>query len=98
MKSQAVQNALQMARRAQQMANAKGQTPQPGKPEATGQANLTGNPNPGAQDEADLSKIDLPTRMMLMKLQPKLREELLQGMREEGPEGYRSSFRITSSV
>jgi len=24
-----------------------------------------------------------------MKMQPKLREELLQGMREEGPEGYR---------
>lgn len=87
MKSQAVQNALQMARRAQQMANAKGK-PQQGKPDAASQANLTGNPTPGSQDEADLSKIDLPTRMMLMKLQPKLREELLQGMREEGPEGY----------
>ena len=24
-----------------------------------------------------------------MKLQPRVREELLQGMREQGPEGYR---------
>ena len=50
--------------------------------------NMMGGNRPGLPEEADLSKVDLPTRMMLMKLQPKLREELLQGMREEGPEGY----------
>jgi hypothetical protein len=36
-----------------------------------------------------LSKLDLNTRAAILKMQPQLREELLQSMREEGPEGYR---------
>ena len=37
----------------------------------------------------DLDDFDLNSRVMIMKMQPKEREELLQGLREEGPEGYR---------
>jgi hypothetical protein len=37
----------------------------------------------------DLDDFDLNNRVMIMKMQPKEREELLQGLREEGPEGYR---------
>jgi hypothetical protein len=55
------------------------------------------NPNPGANQmapplpkdlEAELARLDPDSRAALMKLQPRLREELLQGMREQGPEGY----------
>ena len=37
----------------------------------------------------DLDDLDVNTRVVIMKMQPKEREELLQGLREEGPEGYR---------
>jgi hypothetical protein len=36
-----------------------------------------------------LGKLDPDTRAAIMRLQPQLREELLQSLREEGPEGYR---------
>ncbi len=47
---------------------------------------------PGAM-EGQLSELDPATRSVIMKMQPKLREELLQGMQEEGPEGYRYFIR-----
>jgi hypothetical protein len=37
----------------------------------------------------DLDDLDVNTRVVIMKMQRKEREELLQGLREEGPEGYR---------
>jgi hypothetical protein len=37
---------------------------------------------------ADLSKLSPAAREAVMKLSPRLREELLQGLREQGPEGY----------
>ncbi len=37
--------------------------------------------------------IDLATRTVIMKMQPREREELLQGLREDGPEGYREFIR-----
>jgi len=37
----------------------------------------------------DLEDLDVNTRVVIMKMQPQEREELLQGLREEGPEGYR---------
>ena len=40
-----------------------------------------------------LPDIDLTTRTAILKLQPQIREELLQGLREEGPEGYRAFIR-----
>lgn len=41
----------------------------------------------------DLDDFDLNARVVIMKMQPKAREELLQGLREEGPEGYRQFIR-----
>ena len=35
----------------------------------------------------------LEARGVIMKMQPAVREELLQGLREEGPEGYRVFIR-----
>ncbi len=41
--------------------------------------------------EADLSKLDPDTRAMILKLPPsRLRDELIQGMNEQGPEAYRA--------
>ncbi|MFV1967893.1 MAG: hypothetical protein ACC628_20875 [Pirellulaceae bacterium] len=37
----------------------------------------------------ELDDFDLNARVVIMKMQPKAREALLQGLREEGPEGYR---------
>jgi hypothetical protein len=37
----------------------------------------------------DLDDLPVGARVVIMKMQPKEREELLQGLREEGPEGYR---------
>ena len=37
----------------------------------------------------ELGDFDLKARTMIMKMQPREREELLLGLREEGPEGYR---------
>jgi hypothetical protein len=46
-----------------------------------------------AQLDEQLRQLDPATRTMLLKMQPRVREELLQGMREEGPEGYRQFIR-----
>jgi hypothetical protein len=43
--------------------------------------------------DADLPELDLATRTLILKLQPQVREELLQGLREQGPEGYRAFIR-----
>jgi hypothetical protein len=37
----------------------------------------------------DLDDLPVGARVVIMKMQPKEREDLLQGLREEGPEGYR---------
>ncbi|MBP87069.1 MAG: hypothetical protein CMJ64_10195 [Planctomycetaceae bacterium] len=37
----------------------------------------------------DLDDLDVNARVVIMRMQPREREELLQGLREEGPEGYR---------
>ena len=41
----------------------------------------------------ELEDLDLETRMVIMKMQPREREDLLQGFREDGPEGYREFIR-----
>ena len=43
--------------------------------------------------EAELPDLDLATRTMILKLQPQIREELMQGLKEEGPEGYKTFIR-----
>jgi hypothetical protein len=86
MQSPAMQQALAMAQRMRQQGQ-RGNQPTQRSPYST-TPNLNGNPLNGQGELADLSKLDLPTRSMILKMQPKLREELLQGMRNEGPEGY----------
>lgn len=86
--SPAVQQAMQMAARLRQMRGQQGQ--QPGQQQAAqhgANPNMQGAAAAGAL-EADFAKLDPATRSVILKMQPKLREELLQGMREAGPEGY----------
>lgn len=94
--SEALKQALAMAQRMQQL----GQPGQGGQPQqAKGadpkqpsqgptQGNLHGGTGPGSLD-AELAKLDPSTRNVMLRLPPQIREQLLQGMREDGPEGYR---------
>ena len=41
----------------------------------------------------ELGDLGAEVRTMIMKMQPKEREALLQGLREEGPDGYRQFIR-----
>jgi hypothetical protein len=43
--------------------------------------------------EAILKDLDPSTKAIILKMQPRMREELLQGLREEGPEGYQRFIR-----
>ncbi|HEY7310093.1 MAG TPA: hypothetical protein VH643_12095 [Gemmataceae bacterium] len=92
MQSPAMQAAGAMADRMRQ-ARAMGQ-PQQGQnsptPSQSARGDLNGNPKNG-RSEADLSKLDPDTRAMILKLPPsRLRDELIQGMNEQGPESYRA--------
>jgi hypothetical protein len=87
MQSPAMQQAMAMAARMRQGQNGSPGQQQPNPGQGTN-ANLNGSVAGGTLD-AELSKLDPATRTVILKMQPRLREELLQGMREEGPEGYR---------
>jgi hypothetical protein len=96
LQSPELQEAMALAQRLRQAQNAlaQGQAGQPKKgPANTSRGMSLGNLDPtstsGQIVEVELSKLDPRTRSLILKMQPKLREELLQGMREQGPEGYR---------
>lgn len=99
LRSEAMQAARQMAQRAKQ--NGKGQ-PQPGQtqpPTGTASESMMGN----AIGEAGLlDELDPRTRATILQLPPRVREELLQGMKAQGPEGYQKFiqdyFRRLSAV
>ncbi len=97
-----MQQAQKMMKRMQQQ----GQTPpqqqqqqqqQQQPPEPTLANQLLGNLKPDGQGTeevlVELSKLDVSTRRVIMKMQPKEREELLQGLREEGPKAYQGFIR-----
>ena len=95
-----MQKAQKMMKRMQQQ----GQTPpqqqqqqQQQPPEPTLANQLLGNLKPDGQGTeevlVELSKLDVSTRRVIMKMQPKEREELLQGLREEGPKAYQGFIR-----
>jgi hypothetical protein len=95
LQSPEVQEAMALAQRlrqAQAMAQAQASPPHKG-PAHTSRGMSLGNLDPtstsGQIVEVELSKLDPQTRSLILKMQPRLREELLQGMREQGPEGYR---------
>jgi hypothetical protein len=99
MQSPAMREALDLADRIRQLQQslAQGQTqPQaqpPQGPAHTSRGKSMGNLRPTSSSgkivEVELSQLDPGTRAIILKMQPKMREELLQGMREQGPEGYR---------
>jgi hypothetical protein len=43
--------------------------------------------------DVSLPDLDLATQKVILKMQPQIREELLEGLREEGPEGYKTFIR-----
>ena len=53
------------------------------------QGNWQGARRDGKPPDGELAKLDPETRSVILKMPPRVREELLQGRREEGPEGYR---------
>jgi len=86
---------LQQAKQAAQLAQS-GQTPQqsqPSNPSAGPSSTTAALPPSAAHLDVALQGLDLETRTILLKMQPKLREELLQGLREEGPQGYQKFIR-----
>jgi len=101
-----MQQARQMMQRMQQQqkpGDPKNQPPQdqqknqPMPPQPTLANQLIGNQDPDGEGTeqvlVDLGKLDVATRRVIMKMQPKEREELLQGLREEGPKAYRGFIR-----
>jgi hypothetical protein len=96
LQSPELQEAMSLAQRLRQAQNAMAQS-QSGQaqrgPAQTSHSLSLGNLAPtstsGQIVEVELSKLDPHTRALVLKMQPRLREELLQGMREQGPEGYR---------
>jgi hypothetical protein len=88
LQSPQMRQALGMARRMRQ-GPPQGQQAGPRPPPLPGQTqgNLDGSPATGSAT-GELAKLDPATRAVILKLPPRVREELLQGMREQGPEGY----------
>jgi hypothetical protein len=92
MNSESVQQAKEMLQRLEQ-----GDNHRPSKPGVMGDP-LAQLPDPiDGESMADiltgLVSLDLSARTVIMKMQPRQREQMLQGLREEGPEGYRSFIR-----
>ena len=97
MKAETTQEALEMFRRLEKMLAQPDQKHQPANQPPT----PSKTPPPpdltqiGAVDAVvlELKDFDLNARTVIMKMQPREREDLLQGLKEEGPEGYRKFIR-----
>ncbi len=89
--------ALQTGESADQQAKKTDKSPSTQSPLLKSSPKPIGNldPNKGTQFamEAVLRDLDPATRSLILKMQPRLREELLQGLRDEGPEGYQRFIR-----
>ncbi|MFN0195903.1 MAG: hypothetical protein ACKVT0_04115, partial [Planctomycetaceae bacterium] len=99
LESKAMQKAMAMAARAKQTPQKQNPNqppptatqPQPSDPVPEG--NLLGT-LPGKQMlQIELLKLDPASRQVILNMQPAQREEIMQGLREEGPEGYREYIR-----
>ena len=95
MQGQSMQQAMMMAATMRQMgaATATGGNPQkPGArrfPWMRGRSDFGGGLLVTGPAGGKLPELDVNARSVILGMQPQLREELLQGMREEGPEAYR---------
>jgi hypothetical protein len=87
LESPALREARAMLQRMHKRQASKSKQPanQPPTPSQSETSQSGSNPPVGA---ADLSRLSPAAREAVMKLSPRLREELLQGLREQGPEGY----------
>jgi hypothetical protein len=92
LRSNELRRALEMARRSRQLAQARRDPNRPAAPTDRPDQFPTTDKMVAPLD-ADLPELDPTTRRLIMKLQPQLREDLLQGLREEGPEGYKAFIR-----
>ena len=79
--SEAMKNAMDMAERAKQSKPGAGPE-QPPSGATAGAGAPVGGPT-------SLDDLDPATRATVLQLPPRVREELLQGMKAQGPEGYR---------
>ncbi|MDR3635188.1 MAG: hypothetical protein P4L84_15395 [Isosphaeraceae bacterium] len=87
----ALQQALAMVQRSQRVAHNRQATP--ANAAATQERHQPTTDQVGSPLNAQLAELDIETRTVILKMQPQLREELLQGLREEGPEGYKAFIR-----
>lgn len=91
--AETTQEALEMFRRLEEMLTENNQPAnQPPSASPTPEPDLT---EIGAVDAilVELDDFDLNARTVIMKMQPREREDLLQGLKEDGPEGYRKFIR-----
>ncbi len=95
MQSMDLQQAMQLAQamrqsQAQQPSNQQPQQPQTAQtPPRSTSTQLNTAMRFGTLSEFEGNEIDLTAQTVILRMQPRLREELLKGMREEGPEAYR---------
>jgi len=99
-----MQKARKMMQRMQQQQQQQANQPQdqqknqqPMPPQSTLANQLIGNQKLDGEGTGqvlvDLGKFDVATQRVIMKMQPKEREELLQGLREDGPKAYQGFIR-----
>jgi hypothetical protein len=99
LRSEALKSATQMANRAKQSRPGTGNQPGNQPPNGPAAESIMGNSvgAPGALEE-----LDPRTRAAILHRPPRVREELLQGMKAQGPEGYQrfieNYFRRLSEV
>jgi hypothetical protein len=87
MASEAMQRAMAMAGRAQQPGQGQGK-PKPGQPGGQPPSKAQAGIGQIVDQEPGLLNTDPKDRAALYKLPPNIRQPLLQGMQEKGPEGY----------
>ena len=99
MQSPEMREAKAMLNRLKQMqAQAAARAQNPNQPPPPNQPNPANQTSPTAtltavSLEAVLTGMDLETRTLILKMQPRMREEMLQGLKEEGPDGYQKFIR-----
>ena len=94
MRSEAVRRSLAIAQRNRQLAGARQQAGRGDKGAFTDRPDqFPTTDKMVAPLNAPLPDLDLATQKVILKMQPQIREELLQGLREEGPEGYKAFIR-----
>ncbi len=93
MHTPAMAQAMAMVRRGRQVASAKSRASKPSGASTPRPDQIPTTDQVGTTTSEGLAELDPATRTLLLKMQPQVREELLQGLREEGPEGYRTFIR-----